>query len=145
MTTATQATAKTPQNTQFSATQAIPTTVYAQADKLFVHAGGEFRVIAAVGSYGKVALASTYPQGGFGVKTDTGWMRDGAAIAAHAAQAINAYPVLVRRVGVLEGRQADLLAKLKVAQVALQRRDTLSQGYVDALVAELGRSIARAS
>jgi hypothetical protein len=126
--------------TNTAAAKAIPTTVYAQGDKLFVHAGGEFRVIAAMGAIGKVAVASNYPAS-FGVKTDTRWTHDTAGMASYAAQAINAYPVLKARVSVLEQRQADLVAKLKIAQVALQRKETLGDKYIASLVAEIERSL----
>ena len=129
---------------QTLATQAIPTTVYAQGEKLFVHTGADgFKVIAAVGELGKVNVASGYPTG-FGVKTDTRWTNDHYAIAEYAARAINAYPTLSKRVSVLESRNADLLAKLNVAKVALQRKDKLDAAYLASLVGEIERSVVAA-
>lgn len=123
---------------------AIPTTVYSQGEKLFVHTGTGFQVIAAVGAIGKVEVDGKYPAG-FGVATDTRWTQDQAGIAAYAARAINAYPALTVRVKALESRNADLIAKLNVAKVALQRRDKLDAAYVASLVAEIERSVAAAT
>lgn len=124
-----------------SANSAIPTTVYSQHGKLYVHAGGQFKVIAAVGNYGQVNVAGSYPAG-FGVKTDTRWTQDSDGIAAYAAKAINAHPVLISRVAELEKRQADLVAKLKIAQAALQRKDGLGEKYISSLVAMIDQSLA---
>jgi hypothetical protein len=129
--------------THKTASKTIPTTVYAQGEKLFVHTGAGFQVIAAVGAIGKVDVAGNYPVN-FGVKADTRWTQDGAGIARFAATAINAYPVLTSRVNELQARQADLVAKLKLAKVALERRDTLSAGYVEKVLGEIDRSLTAA-
>lgn len=117
----------------------IPTSVYTQGDKLYVHANGAFKVIGVMGQLGKVDMAPNYPSG-FGKQTDDRWTYDAPAMAKYVAEATNAYPLLQSRVAELERRQADLVAKLKVAQAALFRGD-LTPAYTTSLRAEIARSL----
>jgi|ERR1035437_5917399 hypothetical protein len=132
-------------NTVFSAKttvkSAIPATVYAKGEMLFVHNGADFVSIGEVGNTRKVQVQSSYPSGYFAQTADTSWVHDRSGVAAEMAKRINAYPVLDRQVQVLQARQDELVAKLKLAQAALQRHQSLDAGTVAALVREIGMSI----
>ena len=114
----------------------IPTKVYAKGDMLFVQNGSDFRVVGRVGELGKIAVAHDYPRGAFAAQ-NMDWAQDREGVANYMATAINAFPVLRRRVATVEAANADLAAKLAVAKEALKRAANLDAGYVASLVREL--------
>jgi hypothetical protein len=71
------------------------------------------------------------------------WAQDREGVANYMATAINAFPVLRRRVAAVETANADLAAKLAVAKEALKRSANLDAGYVAALVKELDLCLER--
>ena len=107
----------------------VPQKVFAQGGKLFVHTGSDFLVIAQVGSFGSVAVDSAYPKGAFAAK-NTDWATDHTRVAAYAAQAINAYPVLQAQLQEAQRVNAALLAKLAQAKALLENQHALSRQAV---------------
>lgn len=120
----------------------IPTKVYAKGDMLFVQNGSDFRVVGRVGELGKIAVSQDYPRGAFAAKS-MDWAQDREGVANYMATAINAFPVLRRRVSALEAANADLAAKLAVAKEALKRAGGLEAEYVASLVREVELSLER--
>lgn len=114
----------------------IPTKVYAKGDFLFVQNGSDFRVVGRVGELGKIAVSQEYPRGAFAAKS-MDWAHDREGIANYMAAAVNAFPVLRRRVSSLEAANAELAAKIAVAKEAIKRAATLDAGYATSLVREL--------
>jgi hypothetical protein len=120
----------------------IPTKVYAKGDVLFVQNGADFRMVARVGELGKLAVSQEYPRGAFAAQ-NMDWAQDREGVANYMATAINAFPVLRRRVSALETANVDIAAKLAVAKEALKRSASLDAGYVAALVNELELCLGR--
>lgn len=122
----------------------VPARLYAQGELLYVHTGADYQVLARVGNFGKVAVSKGYPTGAFPAK-DMSWAHDVGRVAEYMAMATNAYPTLRKQVAVLEAQKADLVAKLKLAEEALKRREQLTPEYGAALLAEMRHSIEKAS
>lgn len=121
---------------------AIPAKLYAKGDCLFVQNGAGFKVVARVGELGKLAVSKDYPVGAFAAQ-NMDWAQDHEGVANYMATAVNAFPVLQRRVSKAEAANAELVAKLKVAAEALSRHPGLDADYAQSLVRELQLCVER--